>query len=58
MSLDALAFPEWFDRVPFGDGAEVRDSCDRQESTETGREIVDAFAGLTSVNPDRKGTKG
>lgn len=49
MSLDAFAFPGWFNRLPFTDGAEVRDSCDKRELTERGREIVDAFYGLTSV---------
>ena len=55
MSLDALAFPEWFGRLPFSDGAEVRDSCDRPELTEKGRIVVDAFDGLASVIPDRAG---
>ena len=58
MSLDTLAFPEWFDRLLFGDGAGVCASCGRPELTETGREIVDAFYGLTSVYPDREGTHG
>ena len=49
MSLDALAFPKSFDRLPFTDGAEVRDACGRPELTERGRKIVDAFDGLTSV---------
>lgn len=57
MSLDALAFPERFYRLPFGDGAELRASCDRPELTEAGREIVEAFDGLTPVFPDREGTK-
>ena len=57
MSLDALAFPAWFDRLPFSDGAEVRIACDRQQLTDPGREIVDAFAGLSSVLPHRDGTK-
>ena len=56
MSLDALAFPAWFDRPPFHDGAEVRHACDRPDLTSTGREIVEAFDGLTSVYPDREGT--
>ena len=55
MSLDALAFPGWFDRLPFGDGAEGRDACDRPELTEKGRIVVDAFDGLSSVISDRKG---
>ena len=58
MSLDALAFPTWFDRLPFGDGAEVRAACGRPELTETGREVVEAFGGLTSVYPDGGWTKG
>ena len=58
MSLDVLAFPEWFDHLPFTDGAEVRDSCDRPELTEEGRIIVDAFDGLALVHLDRDGTKG
>lgn len=57
MSLDALAFPEWFDCLPFSDGAEVRNSCDRPELTEKGRIVVEAVDGLTSVYPDRKGAK-
>ena len=54
MSLDVLAFPEWFDRLPFSDGTEAHDSCDRPELTATGREIADAFDGLTPVYPDRE----
>ena len=57
MSLDALAFPAWFDRLPFSDGEEVRIACDRQQLTDPGREIVDAFDGLSSVMPRRDGTK-
>ena len=57
MSLDALAFPEWFDRLPFSDGAGVRNSCDRPELTEKGRIVVEAVDGLTSVCPDREGAK-
>ena len=58
MSLDALAFPEWFDHLPFNDGAEVRDSCSKPELTETGRTVVDAVNGLTSVYCDREGANG
>lgn len=57
MSLDALAFPEWFDRLPFTRGAKVRDTCDRGELTEEGRTIVDAFDGLAPVQLDLDGTK-
>ena len=56
MSLDALAFPDGFDCLPFSDGAAVQDSCDGPELTETGRKIVEAFNGLTSVYPDREET--
>ena len=57
MSLDALAFPAWFDRLPFSDGEEVRIACDWQQLTDRGREIVDAFDGLRSVLPCRDTTK-
>ena len=57
MSLDALAFPEWFDRLPFSDGEEVRVACHRQKLTDAGREIVGAFDGLRSVLPHRDGAK-
>ena len=57
MSLDALAFPECFDRLPFSDGAEVRNSCDRPQLTKKGRRVVKAVGGLTSVCPDREGAK-
>ena len=50
MSLDALAFPEWLDRLPFACGAETRDSCGGPQLTENGRTIVDAFNDLTPVS--------
>ena len=53
MSLDVLAFPDRFDRLPFANGAEVRESCGGQGLTPTGRKIVDAFDGLASVCDDR-----
>lgn len=53
MSLDALAFPEWFVGLPFSDGADVRKCCGRPELTTQGRAIVDAFDGLTPVDLDR-----
>ena len=58
MSLEALEFPQWFDHLPFSDGADVRECCDRPESTTQGRAIVDAFDGLTSVDLDRHRAKG
>lgn len=55
MSLDVLAFPDWFDRLPYSDGAEVRASCERTELTDKGRKIREAFEGLTSVHPEPGG---
>ena len=57
MSLDVLAFPDWFDRLPYSDGAEVRAGCDRKELTDTGREIREAFDNLTSVHPESGGRR-
>ena len=57
MSLDVLAFPDWFDQLPFADGADVLASCDDAELTDPGQKIRDAFAELNSVVPDRKGTQ-
>lgn len=52
MSLDVLALPEWFDDLPFSNGAEVSATCNRKDLTEEGRAIRDAFDGLTSVYPE------
>ena len=52
MSLDVLAFPEWFDVLPFSNGTEVSETCNRDHLTEEGQVIRDAFDGLTSVNPE------
>ena len=52
MSLDVLAFPEGFDRLPFSNGAEVSASCNRQDLTEEGRAIRDAFNNLISIYPE------
>lgn len=49
MSLNALAFPEDFDRIPFSNGQEVRRKCDTLRLSEEGRMVRDAFAGLTPV---------
>ena len=51
MSLDMLAFPEWFDSLPFATGREVRETCDSAAFTEVGRRVRSAFDGLTSVCP-------
>ncbi|MDE0167623.1 MAG: hypothetical protein OXH92_05620 [Bryobacterales bacterium] len=55
MSLDVLAFPEWFDRLPFASGEEVRAECDTAELTQAGRKVRDAFDGLASVYPEADG---
>lgn len=55
MSLDVLAFPDWFDRLPFANGEEVRAECDTAELTEAGRKVRDAFDGLASVYPEADG---
>ena len=55
MSLDALAFPEWFDRLPFSNGEEVRAKCGTAEITEAGRKVHDAFNGLAPVFPEEDG---
>ena len=55
MSLDVLAFPEWFDRLPFAKGAEVRAECGTAELTEAGRKVRDAFDELSSVYPEAAG---
>ena len=52
MSLDVLAFPEWFDCLPFATGGEVRAACDAATLTEAGRQVRDAFDGLASVCPE------
>ncbi len=49
MSLDALAFPEYFSELPFGNGEEVKQKCDTQHLTAEGRIICDAFKNLTSI---------
>ena len=58
LSLDVLAFPEWFDSLPFADGEGVRAACDTAALTEAGRRVRDAFDGLVSVHPEgRQGAK-
>ena len=52
MSLDVLEFPEWFHRLPFATGGEVRAACDAATLTEAGRQVRDAFDGLASVCPE------
>ena len=55
LSLDALAFPDWFDKLPFANGGQVHAECGGTELTETGRKIRDAFYGLASVHPEPGG---
>lgn len=57
MSLDVLAFPDWFDQVPFADGAGVLASCSGAELTGPGRMVRDAFGELSSVAPDGEGSR-
>ena len=57
MSLDVRAFPDWFEELPFADGADVRASCAHGELTDTGQKIRDAFEALHSVFPDSEGTQ-
>ena len=52
MSLDVLAFPEWFDSLPFADGKGARSACDTAVLGEAGRQVRDAFDGLASVSPE------
>lgn len=46
MSLDALAFPDEFNALPFADGGEVRKFCDGERWTEPARRVRDAFDNL------------
>ena len=57
MSLDGRAFPDWFEELPFADGADVRASCAHGELTDTGQKIREAFEALHSVFPDPEGTQ-
>ena len=57
MSLDVRAFPDWFEELPFANGADVRASCDHGALTDTGQKIRDAFEALHSVFPDSEGTQ-
>ena len=57
ISLDVLTFPDWFDRLPFANGDDVRANCLRAELTRSGQKIRDAFEELNSVLPDREGTQ-
>ena len=51
MSLDVLAFPEDFDKVPFCNGEQVKEKCNNPQLTEEGRSILDAFNNLVQVWP-------
>ena len=50
MSIDVLAFPEWFDSVPFTNGEDVRVECDTGRLTDAGRMVSNAFDGLASAS--------
>lgn len=47
-----LAFPEWFDALPFAVGGQVRAACDAATLTDRGRRVRDAFDRLASVCPE------
>ena len=49
ISIEVLALPESFSALPFANGAEVKESCNRVDLTYTGRQIRDAFNGLVPV---------
>ncbi len=51
MSLNALAFPDEFDELPFGNGQEVRRKCGTRELSEEGKLVRNAFAGLAPAWP-------
>ena len=48
MSLDALAFSEWF-RIPFANGKEVKAECSSNNLTSAGQKVCDAFKALRPV---------
>ena len=52
MSLNALAFPEEFNQIPFKNGQKVRRKCDTFELSDEGRMVRDAFDRLTPAWPD------
>ncbi len=49
ISLNALAFPEEFDQVPFKDGGDVKLKCHADKLTDEGRKVRDAFCNLAPV---------
>ena len=46
MSLDALAFSEWF-RIPFANGKEAKVECSSSNLTSAGQKVRDAFEALS-----------
>ncbi|MCY3905457.1 MAG: hypothetical protein OXF76_20035 [Caldilineaceae bacterium] len=52
MSLNALAFPEAFDQVPFRNGQDVWEKCSAKCLTDEAQIVRNAFAGLTTVWPE------
>ena len=51
MSLNALAFPEEFDQVPFKDGGDVELKCNPDKLTDAGQKVRDAFDNLAPAWP-------
>jgi len=43
LSAELLAFPEYFTELPFESGAEVKESCDSNKLTMTGKIVCEAF---------------
>ena len=54
MSLDMLAFPGWFENLPFATGGGVLAMCGANTLTEAGRQVRDAFNGLAPVYPEAR----
>lgn len=49
MSLHVLAFPKDFDRMPFANGEETKQECNKTSLTPKGEIVRDAFEGLKPV---------
>lgn len=52
MSLNAFAFPQNFDRLPFNNGEDVQGSCSTRDLTAEAQIVRDAFEGLIQVRSD------
>ena len=54
MSLRALSFPAWFDRIPFDSGQDVTNKCSIVELSKEGQMVRNAFEGPIPVWSDTK----